>query len=319
MAQVLTDDFDFAGYMAQTESAQKVRSAHEWVSDLIETLDPKKAPRRVVLPWQKAHDLVAFRPGEVTLWAGINGHGKSLMTGQCVLSLIAQGDKVCIASFEMKPVTTLKRMCRQWSGQAPRGEWMHDAQVLATFRELYEQFGIFTQKRLWLYDRQGTVDRAALMGVIRYCGNELKLQHIVIDNLAKCVKGSDDYNAQKDFVDELCAAARDFNVHIHLVHHIKKLNNETDMPNKFDVRGAGEICDQVDNLLLVWRNKKKENDMRAGKKVAADEADAFLICDKQRNGDWEGRIALFFNAESEQFVAHNGASPLDFTGFPHHG
>lgn len=319
MAEVLNDSFDFAGYMAQTESAQKVRSAHEWVPELIDTLNPKKRARRVVLPWQKSHDLVAFRPGEVTLWAGINGHGKSLMTGQCALSLISQGDRVCIASFEMKPVTTLQRMCRQWSGQSPKGEWMHDKQVQDTFRELYEQFGIFSEKRLWLYDRQGTVDRAALMGVIRYCGHELGIQHVFIDNLAKCVRGADDYNAQKDFVDEICAAARDFSVHIHLVHHIKKLNSETDMPNKFDVKGAGEISDQVDNLLLVWRNKKKEKDAQVGKKVAGDEADAFLICDKQRNGEWEGRIALFFEPESQQFVASNGAPAMDFTSFPHNG
>jgi twinkle protein len=319
MAEILNDNFDFAGYLAQTETTQKVRSAHEWIGELIDTLNPKVRPRRVVLPWQKTHELVAFRRGEVTLWAGINGHGKSLMTGQAVLSLIAQGDKVCVASFEMKPVVTLQRMCRQWAGQAPRGDWMHDPQVQATFKELYEQFGIFTEKRLWLYDRQGTVDKTALLGVVRYCANELGIQHIVIDNLAKCVRGADDYNAQKDFVDEICAAARDCGIHIHLVHHIKKLGSETDLPGKFDVKGAGEISDQVDNLLLVWRNKKKENDAKVGKKIAADEADAFLICDKQRNGEWEGRIALFYEPESQQFVGSNGAPALDFTGFPHHG
>jgi archaellum biogenesis ATPase FlaH len=34
-----------------------------------------------------------FRPGEVTLYAGSNGGGKSLITGQIALGLIKQGRK----------------------------------------------------------------------------------------------------------------------------------------------------------------------------------------------------------------------------------
>jgi twinkle protein len=319
VAQFLRDDVDFAAYLLQTEPQQKVRPAREWVEDLIEGLKPQKKERRIVLPWQKTHDLVAFRKGEVSLWAGINGHGKSLMTGQAVLSLMAQGERVCIASFEMKPAKTLERMARQFSCQSPNGEWMHDPQVVASFTDIYEQFSAFTDKHLWLYDQQGTVRTEVLKGVIRYCAHELQIGHIVIDNLAKCVKGADDYNAQKDFVDELCSYARDFGVHIHLVHHIKKLDSETDVPNKMDIKGAGEITDQVDNVLIVWRNKKKERDAQAGKKVAAEECDAFLICDKQRNGEWEGRFALYWEPASQQFVGNPGAPALDFAAFPHRG
>ena len=42
----------------------------------------------------------------------------------------------------------------------------------------------------------------------------------------KCVKNEDDYNGQKYVVDELCAIAKDHEMHIHLIHHIKKLANE---------------------------------------------------------------------------------------------
>lgn len=317
MAHVIRDDIDFAAYLAQTEPKQKVKAAKQWVAELIQDLSRKVNQRRVVLPWQKAGALFSFLPGEVTCWAGVNGHGKSLMTGQVVLSLMAQDERVCVASFEMKPKKTLERMTRQWSGQNPSGEWLRSPEVIASFTDLYEQFGAFSDGRLWLYDQQGTVKTPTILGVIRYCAQELRIQHIVIDNMAKCIKGADDYNAQADFVDELCAAARDWNIHIHLVHHIKKLGSETDVPDKMDVKGAGEIVDQVDNLLIVWRNKRKEKDAAAGKKVAADECDAFLICDKQRNGDWEGRIALWYDAESQQFVGSPGAQSLNFMTFPH--
>ena len=41
---------------------------------------------------------------------------------------------------------------------------------------------------------------------------ELKIGHVVIDSLMKCVRG-DDYNGQKEFVDEPTALARDNQIH----------------------------------------------------------------------------------------------------------
>ena len=319
MAKYLPDDLDFAAYMAETGPKRKVLAANLWVDDLISGLTERLNARRVVLPWQKSHDSYEFRMGEVTLWAGVNGHGKSLMTGQAIMSLVAQGERVCVASFEMKPRKTLERMARQFTGERMDGAWMQDRRVIESFTELLEQFGIFTSDRLWLYDQQGTVKTPTILGVLRYCANELKIRQVFIDNLAKCIKGADDYNAQADFVDELCAAARDLNIHIHLVHHIKKLSSETEIPGKFDVKGAGEIVDQVDNLLIVWRNTAKEKALAAKKLVKPEEPDAYLICEKQRNGEWQGRWALWYEPDSQQFVANPGASKLDFTGFPHHG
>ncbi len=35
--------------------------------------------------------------------------------------------------------------------------------------------------------------------------------------------------------------------------------DEETQPNKFDIKGTGAITDLVDNVFIVWRNKKKEN------------------------------------------------------------
>jgi len=314
---IYEDTLDFATYLAQTEAKAKVKPAAGWIESLIEDLGKEDTERKAYLPWEKTHNLFAFRPGEVTLWAGVNGHGKSLMTGLTTLSLMAQDERSCIASFEMKPRKTLERMSRQWSGQRPAGEWMRDEQVLATYRDLYEQFGAFTDKRLWLYDQQGTVKTDVILGVMRYCAAELRIRQFVLDSLMKCVQGEDDYNGQKRFVDEVTAIARDTGMHVHLVHHLRKLGSESDIPDKSDVKGTGAISDQVDNMLLVWRNKKKESDQHAGKTVAVDEPDARLICCKQRNGEWEGRIALWFDAESQQYVPKAGSPAMNMAAWPH--
>lgn len=319
MAHTLSNDvIDFAAYAAQTEAKTKVRPAAEWVQQLIDELGVERDDPRAFLPWEKSHQLFAFRPGEVTLWAGVNGHGKSLMTGLTALSLVAQDEGVCIASFEMKPRKTLERMARQWSGQRPTGEWMDDPRVLATYRDLYEQFMAFTHK-LWLYDQQGTVRTQTILGVLKYAANELGVRHFFIDSLMKCVAGEDDYNGQKTFVDEVTAIARDSGMHVHLVHHLRKLGNESDLPDKSDVKGTGAIADQVDNMLLVWRNKKKELERQMGKTHGKDEPDARLICCKQRNGEWEGRFSLWFDADSQQYVGDEGAPAMNLSAWPHRG
>lgn len=319
MANVISDSIDFSAYMEETEPKQKVKPASLYVGEMIAGLGKVGKQKQAFLPWDKTHGLVQFRPGEVTLWGGVNGQGKSLLTGMAALSMCTQGERVCIASFEMKPVKTLGRMLRQWSGQSPPAPHeVSDPDVYATFKDLYEQFGAWTDKHLWLYDQQGTVKTKTILAVIRYCAKELGVTQFFIDSLMKCVPGEDDYNAQKAFVDELTAIARDNDMHIHLVHHIRKLSTDEAEPNKTDVKGTGAITDLVDNLLLLWRNKKKEKDQQAGKKVDSGSPDAVLICDKQRNGDWEGRIGLFYERDSQQYVGSLGAAPLNFFGgFPH--
>lgn len=298
--QILSpDDIDFSAYERETETRQRVRPAKAYLGEMIERIGQPIVIEGLPLPWAKARDVFRFRPGEMTLWAGVNGHGKSLLTGMVALDLMFAEQRVCIASFEMKPHATLSRMLRQWCGYPPENLAPHK------LRDLYEQFAGQADKRLWFYDQQGMVNASRMISVARYCAKELRVQHLVIDNLSKCVRGTDDYNAQKDFVNELTAIARDYGTHIHLVHHIRKLENELKRPDKTDVKGAGEITDQVDNVWLIWRNK-------ADRSTSLD-PDAAAICCKQRHGTgWEGGINLWYHAASQQFLETAGAPIINF-------
>lgn len=312
MAEMIyADEIDFAEYERETEAKAKVKPATLWVQELIDRIrNPIQQPR-AVMPWRKTHGMVQFRPGEVTVWGGANGNGKSLVTGQIALSLIAQDHKVCIASFEMKPAKTLERMGRQYSGFNPDSPaYAGSPEAQESLISVYEEFKSWTDGRLWLYDQQGTVTATQVSAVVRYCAKEKGITHFFVDSLMKCVASEDDYNGQKMFVDELTAIARDHSIHIHLVHHIRKPADENHKPSKYDYKGTGAITDQVDNVISVWRNKAKERKRDEGKDVPVTEPDALLICDKQRNGEWEGSIGLWFHKESMQYVGSQGDEPL---------
>jgi len=323
MAEFLTDEIDFSLYMRETDAQARVKPARAWIGDLKERLRGKKAERQTFLPWPKVADNFAFRDGEVSLWSGQNGHGKSLMTSQVALSLIGQGERVCVASFEMKPVTTLQRMGRMFSGFNPFLPEFQGEDGIKAMEQLYEDFDGFTDGRMWLYDQVGTADADKVIGMVRYCSKELGIKHVFVDNLAKCVKGEDDFNGQKSFVDELCAIAKDYAVHIHLVHHLRKPANENAVPDKHDNKGSGSITDQVDNVFMVWRNKAKEDDMKTNGPMAkkASEPDHYLLCSKQRNyegsGEGEPSIRLWFNRDAQQYVAEAGDEPMFFPNWPH--
>lgn len=313
--QIITnDDIDFSIYEQVTDHQQKVKPSSLYVQALLDRLASPHKEKRAFMPWGKTHQLIQFRPGEVTVWGGPNGSGKSLVTGQVALSLCAQGEKVAIASFEMKPMKTMERMGRQFTRLS-----MNDNVVLSDpdlRRQLvdgWEEFRDWTDGKLWMYDQQGTVQWKKACAVIRYCAKELGITQFFLDSLMKCVASEDDYNGQKAFVDELCSIARDDNIHIHLIHHVKKPATEDHLPSKYDFKGSGSITDQPDNVIAVWRNKKKERAKGSARALLESAPDAMLIVDKQRNGEgWEGNIGLWFHRQSNQFVAGRDMEPLVF-------
>lgn len=305
-----SEEIDFEQYLKLTEAHMKVKDVSVFIDELKEDARNPVVINKISMPWGKTLGEFDFRSGEVTLYAGSNGGGKSLITGQIALGLIKQDQKVCIMSFEMKPKRTILRMTRQFSGVDLDNPFLKDKAKVN--EEYYERLRKFSSGKLWLYDQQGTTSSKQVISVARYCAVELGITHIFIDSLMKCVAGEDDYNGQKAFVDELTALARDHNVHVHLVHHIRKLESEEKLPNKNDVKGTGAIADQVDNVLLMWRNKKKERMIRDGEEIKGIAADAVLMCEKQRNGENENSYQLWYHKDSQQFVEDEQSVPMAF-------
>lgn len=291
--KLIPDTFDFAAYMEETEQ-HAVHPASHWLDETIEAFHaPESQIKAPTMLWTKTHGRVHFRPGEVSLWAGVNGHGKSMFLSQVTLDLCSQKQKVMVASFEMKPVRQMQRMSRQaYADNKPSEDFLR-------------RLSKWSDERLWIYDYVGAAEWRKVIAVMRYARKEFGVQHFVIDSLMKCVKGEDDYNAQKDFVNELCAFAHAHDVHVHLVHHVRKGESEHKAPGKFDIKGAGAITDQVDNVFIVWRDKKAEDDETSMH-------NAQLVCEKQRNGEFEGRFGFWFEPSSQQYLDNKAAMPMRY-------
>ena len=178
--------------------------------------------------------------------------------------------------------------------------------------------------KLWVFNVSGAAKVGVILDVFGYAARRYGIKFFLIDNLAKCGFAEDDYSGQKAFADRLTDFARDYGVHVALVHHMRKSDSEDRPGGKMDSKGSGGIADMVDTCAVWWRNKPKEKHMkqcamaRPPKEPDADiakKSDALLIFDKQRNGEAEPTFGLWFDQRSLQFLGSDGANPHQFVGF----
>lgn len=250
------------------------------------------------LPWLK--DQIRFRPSEMTIWSGTNGHGKSEVLGHTMIEAVRAGERVCIASLEIKPRKLFRRLTRQVLALAtPRIEEIKSA--------LEWMDGSF-----WVFDYVGTAKTDYLLEVFRYARKRYGITQFVIDSLMKCGISEDDYKGQKGFVEALADFKNEYDCHVHLVAHSRKGSDESSSPRKMDIKGTGAITDIADNVLIVWRNKAKEEKVAAGQNTyeVMEEPDSVLVCDKQRDTGWEGKVCLWFDKQSLQFLKEVSATPV---------
>ncbi len=298
---ILSDkDIDIEDYLAflGKQESQEVRPITDFGHAMFQRLADGNAKHGPALPWIKTHDTIRFQPGELSIWAGINGHGKSLLLGQVILWWL-KSQTALIASLEMKPVETLYRMARQMNG----GMFGH---------QYLDEFMSGLDGRLWIYDQLDSVQSDRILGLIHYAASELQVDHIVIDSLTKCGLSRDDYAVQARFVDRIQWAAKRHNVHVHLVCHMRKGNDESSRPGKFDIRGAAEISDLADNVLVIYRVKAKEEAQKkrqAGQLLTRSEEmeltkpDTILRVDKNRANGEEESFGLWYHQGAMQFLA----------------
>lgn len=251
--------------------------------------DPNATP----MPFNALRGKFEFRQHELTIWTGYKGHGKSLMLSQALMAAIKRGKRTFIISPEFRPESVLERMLYQFSGTTrPTSEHVN-------------AYMDFLLERMWLYDAQASLKPDDVVALCRYAADKLGIDHILIDSLMKCGMGPDDYAGQKQFVDRIQSVAHANPLHIHLVAHARKTSDDSKPPRLHDIKGASEIADMAENVLVVWRNKEKEKNPEK----KHDEPDAVLAVEAQRNADgWIGSINLNHDPDAQLFMEPGYAS-----------
>ncbi len=280
---MVPDSINLSAFMSE-EQVHRIKSADSYRDKLIQLIEGG-GERGMPAPWASISGKFEFRQSELTVWSGAKGHGKSLVISQALESFISNGQKVFIISPEFPAHRVLHRMLIQSLTVAGCSaycatEWL-DA----------------VKEKLWIYDQQSSLKPQDVPALCRYAVEMFGVDHILIDSLMKCGIGPDEYGKQKHLVDAVQQIAHRSKAHVHLVAHGRKGGGDEKIGGLHDVKGASEIADMAENLLVVWRNKQKE--LGGGKQ---EEPDCIVKVEAQRNGDgWIGLVPLYFDKRSYSF------------------
>lgn len=284
-------------HMEVIEQAQGVRhptirSMEDCHGDLMDALYPPGGTLPGFDMGWDGLEWLRFRPSELIVVSGINGHGKSQFVGQVCLQAMSEGLRCCIASMELPIGQTLARLARQAGATdeiTPEyaeaiSEWMGD--------------------KLWLYDRLGTTKLEDMLDGFDYARKRYGVEVFVIDSLMMLGLAKDDHAGEKSVMTRLMEWKLDTGATVFLVTHSKKSDSETRKPGKFDVAGAAEITNMGDTVLAIWRDKAEDRKW-----------DGVVYCFKQRNTGAEGSRAFRFDTRCDQFLPSRVIGPHRYVQF----
>ncbi|KEG21428.1 toprim domain-containing protein [Bartonella bacilliformis] len=246
------------------------------------------------VPYPKLEGKLSFRPAELTLWSGASGVGKSQLLSDCIPHWIAQESRLCLASLEMKGEQSLRRLIKQTGGTS------HPT------KEKIEQILHFLDHGLILYEHVGKSNVETLLDVFDYCRAKYGCDQFIIDSLMRLGIAADDYTGQEQAVYKIVDWAVLNAVHVHLVAHARKSGVDKDVPGTEDIKGASEIGANAFNIITIWRNRPLEDKIFATQQLhekaeLTKRPGVVMNIAKQRSGDFEGKVGLWFDTQSYRY------------------
>lgn len=310
------EDFARVINAARTIDPNELKSISDFRERTIDLFYPKvfnEPPLKIGL---ETYDWLRFRPAEITVWTGRNGHGKSAFLSQSLITIMSgcsmhrydgsggevdiPGQRVCVFSGELPGQRQAKRLIHQIGGvKYPSEGYIHH--VID-----------WLDDKMWLFDMVGAASVDRLLEVFTYAYRRYGMTQFVIDSLMTTdvpVDGPKALSAQKEFMQKLSAFVKKYQVHLHLVAHPKKSEHDWNTAGKSDVGGSGDLTNLAENVISVWANLRDSE----AEDYDPEERDGKVTLLKQRNGDVQLRsIQTYFNKDINQYSTHHSRQRIEF-------
>lgn len=282
-----------------------LKRATDFISQVTELFYPDENTHvGYTLPFPKTHGRFLCRPGDLTIWSGDSGSGKSQILSYCVPWWVKHGSVLCAASLEMPAPWLFNRMVKQAGGVSmPSRDYID--RCMRWYAGNNEARG-----ELLVYDLVGKANLEELLDVFTYARMKYGADQFIIDSLMRLGISKTDLDAQEQAIYQLMNWTLSQGVHVHLVAHNRKPQSEGQHQGQHGVAGAMEIaanaCNQMEVVRLrsVERVKEKEasgRELSEKEQQMLERPGVLLHCNKQRHGGWEGLIPLWFDNESLRY------------------
>jgi len=223
-----------------------------------------------------------FRKGGVSVWTGYPGHGKSTLLSWILSLDVKAGKRVFVASLEQPSAISGGMFLQQFTGL----ENLDSDMIRETSNTLRDW--------LYLFRETGGSDAYEILDSMEYCFHRFGCTVLVIDNLMMLQSEhmDDKWRWQIDWLKKIIQFAQDNDIHVHIVAHPRKVD-EDEAPRMFDIFGASQISNLVDNVIAIHRKFTRAGDLNSG--------DVEVFSRKQRIDGWTGKLKLYFDKGTKSF------------------
>ena len=196
--------------------------------------------------------MIGVNKGEMSIWSGGNGSGKSTILSQIALEAVSRGFKVAMFSGEMTSNRTKGWILQQAAG-ANNVKPSDDGVSYYVPKKITQLIDEWLSDSLWLYNNSYGMNATSVLADFEAHMSEHGTDVVIIDNLMALDfsdSKSDKYDNQTNLVLQLSAMAKKFNVHIHFVCHPRK---PTGFLRKADISGTSDLTNAADNVFMMHR------------------------------------------------------------------
>lgn len=198
--------------------------------------------------------LNGFRPGELTVFTGPTGSGKTTVLSQLSLDLCMQGVQTLWGSFEIRNSRLGLVMAQQMAGSSLLDE---NSKYIPS--ELAKASEKLARLPLYFLDFFGSTDMSIILGNMVEAVKTRNVQHILLDNLQFILSEQYMHKFDKfDLSDKTVSALRGFcnvfNVHVTLVVHPRKEDDNTQLGIS-SLSGTAKVSQEADNIIILQSNQ----------------------------------------------------------------
>lgn len=251
--------------------------------------------------------IIGFNKGELSIWSGSNGSGKSSVLNQLALYAAQQGFRTAIFSGELPSYKVLSWLQLQAAGRAYTRPTEHESLYLVD-EPVRRAVTKWLEGKVFIYNNDFGANFESVMAAVKSCISENKIDAVLIDNLMSlCLSGvpGDKYEKQTAIVTELSNFAKNQNVHIHFVCHPRK---SLGFLRKDDISGSADLTNAADNVFIVHRVgndfRKKTAEMFGWKpdNQMYDFSNVIEVCKNRDLGVIDFFAGTYFEVESKSFL-----------------
>jgi len=229
------------------------------------------------------------RPGEMTIWTGYTGHGKSEFLDQLLINLAYNHDwNIGVCSLENLPIKNhIGKLISKYIGKAFHGfSAMSQSDVVEGMTFLQKRFN-------FIYPEEVTLDN--LFDIARQLISRRGIKGFVIDPWNELEHKRPSQQQETDYISESLTRirrfARDNDVHIWVVAHPTKpiKGKKLEAPNLYDISGSANWANKADCGISVFR---RQDDSAV---------DVYIKKIRFKEIGKRGRVSFSYNIESGKY------------------